>query len=940
MKKVSGIILKVILGFVILILVAAFTVPIIFKDRIKVTVERVINNSVNARVNFEDYKLGFFRNFPNLTFSLDDVSVAGVGPFDGDTLAAFRSMKLVFNLSSLFKKTGYEVKSVVINDAVVNAIILEDGTANWEIVKETDEAAAEEESSSDMKIQLNNIEILNSNISYIDRSSDMEARLNKTDFNIRGDMTLSETDLAIIAKAGEVSFEMEGVKYLNKASAESEINVVANLDSMRFDLRDNYLRINDLTLNFAGMVAMPGDDITTDLTFKSEQTSFKSLISLIPAIYMTDFQDLKASGEFSLNGSAKGVYSDADSTMPDITLDLSVTDGLISYPALPEQIRNINLKSEAFVDGKDPDKTTADVQKFHMELAGNPFDMSFSLKTPISDPDISGSMVGKIDLAALSKAVPMDSLGLSGLINMSLNLAGRMSMLEKEQYDKFRASGSMDISDMMIAMEGYPEVKIISAGFSFTPAYAALDNASLNIGSNSDFSFSGRLENYIPYLFSDDVIRGNLTLSSKLVDLTDIMSQMAIDSTELDDTTSLAVIKIPENIDFNMNAAIDEFKYGKIRATGLRGHITVKNGILSMRETGMDILGGSIAMNADYDTRDSLKPVMKADITIGGLGIKEAFNTFNTVQKLAPTSKGLNGKINAKLSYSSLLGSDMMPVIQTISGGGNLQSEEITVVESAVYDKMKEILKLGDKYSNTFRNLNASFKIKDGRIIVTPFNTKIGNIKLNIGGDQGIDQTVNYIVKTEIPRSDLGNSLNSLIDNLAAQASLFGISYKPSDLIKVNVKVSGTFLKPVVTPFFGNAPADSTPSVRETAKEAVREAIDTKVDETKAKVRSEAEEQGDKLVREAEERAQQLRDEAAKAAEKIRQEADQKGQTLIKEAESKGAIARMAAQKAADSLKKEAGKKADQVILEADNQANKLVEEAKARREGMFNKID
>ena len=65
---------------------------------------------------------------------------------------------------------------------------------------------------------------------------------------------------------------------------------------MRFDLRDNYLLINDLKLNFAGMVAMPEDDIETDLTFKSEQTSFKSLISLIPAVYMTDYRILKPAG--------------------------------------------------------------------------------------------------------------------------------------------------------------------------------------------------------------------------------------------------------------------------------------------------------------------------------------------------------------------------------------------------------------------------------------------------------------------------------------------------------------------------------------------------------------------------------------------------------------------------------------------------------------------
>jgi hypothetical protein len=102
---------------------------------------------------------------------------------------------------------------------------------------------------------------------------------------------------------------------------------------------------------------------------------------------------------------------------------LSVNNGLVSYPALPEQIRNINIKSDIFIDGRDLDGTTVNVEKFHMELAGSPFDMSFALKTPMSDPDISGSMAGKIDLTALAKTVPMDSINLSGIINMSLSMA-------------------------------------------------------------------------------------------------------------------------------------------------------------------------------------------------------------------------------------------------------------------------------------------------------------------------------------------------------------------------------------------------------------------------------------------------------------------------------------------------------------------------------------
>jgi len=481
---------------------------------------------------------------------------------------------------------------------------------------------------------------------------------------------------------------------------------------------------------------------------------------------MKDYKDLKANGEFVLSGSAKGIYSDRDSTMPDVTLAISATNGSISYPALPEQIKNINIKSDIFVNGKNLDKTLVNVDLFHMELAGSPFDMTLNLKTPISDPDFKGSMVGKINLTALSKAVPLDSIKLSGIIDMSVRMAGKMSMIEKAQYEKFQASGSLGINNMEVAMTGYPAVIINDAGFEFTPAYANMTKANMSVGGKSDFSLSGRIENYIPYIFSKKTIKGNLSMRSKLVDLTEIMSKMAPaapQKTALKDTlshsttdnagqtkaktTTLTLIKVPKNIDFDFDALIDEFNYDNIKAQKVKGHIIVRNGILSVREAGMNILNGTIGMNADYDTRDTLKPVMKADFDMQNIGVKDAFNTFNTVKKLAPAAKGIDGKINAKLNYVSLLGQDMMPVINSINGSGVIKSTEITLLESKTFDQMKEVLKLSN-VSNTFKDINISFKISDGRVYVSPFDVKTGNIKMNIGGDQGLDQTLNYIVKT------------------------------------------------------------------------------------------------------------------------------------------------------------------------------------------------
>jgi AsmA-like C-terminal region/AsmA family len=957
MKKTTGIMIKIIPGIILLIIVLLFTIPVIFREQIKTKVERVINESVNAKVSFGNYKLGFFRNFPDLSFSLNGVNIVGVGGFENDTLASLKSLDLVFNLASLFKKTGYEIKSVIIDRAVVNTIVRKGGEANWDIMKDTSQTAATTTSSpSGMKILLKKVSVLNSSVSYVDESSAMKVYLNDLNFYLKGGMTTSETDMQMKFNAGEFTLDMDGIKYLNKAVLDSKIDMLANISKMLFTFRENYFTINDLKVNFSGTVSMPGDNIDTDIKFRTPRTSFKTLLSLIPAVYMKDYKELKADGDFDLSGSVNGIYSDADSTLPDVTLALSVSNGSINYPSLPGQIKNINLKSDLSVNGENLDKTVVNVDLFHMELAGSPFDMSLQLKTPVSDPDFKSSVVGRIDLSALSKAIPMDKMSLSGVIDVSVKMDGRMSMIETGRYDSFKASGTMDIENMDIAMTGYPDVKLHEARFEFSPSYVTVTNTSMNVGGKSDFSIGGRVENYIPYLFRNKTIRGNLSLHSKLTDLTEIMSKMESASTSVKDTTpvtkrnnpanvitettsSRTVIKVPENIDFDFDALIDDFIYDSIKAQKVKGHIIVRNGILGIRDAGMKILGGTVTMNADYDTRDTLRPVMKADFDMQDIGVRDAFNTFNTVKKFAPAAKGVDGRISAKLAYESLLGRDMMPVINSINGSGNIKSKEITLLDSKTFDQMKEVLRLGDKYTSTFKDININFRIADGRVFVSPFDVRTGNLKMNISGDQGLDQSLDYLVKTEIPRSDLGGSINNLIDNLSAAAASIGIKYKPADMIKVNVKVTGTFSKPVVAPFFGSTPDETTGGAKAASKDAVKQAIDNSAGKAKEKAKEEAAIEGDRLIRDAEVRGQQLRDEAARAAENIRKEADVQARKLIDDNASKGALEKLAAQKAADNLRKNADKKANQLIQVADSQANKLLETAKAKKEEMINKI-
>jgi len=929
MKKIIRLTGIVIASLIAIILAAAILIPVLFKDKIKEKVKSEMDATLNAKVNFSDYSLSLFKAFPNATFSLNDLSVVGREQFMGDTLAYIKSCRIVFNLGSIFSGSGYEVKSIIIDKPVVNALVLKDGKANWDIMKETTTTTTEttttaSSGTSSFKILLREFRIDNAKIKYTDASADMSADIRDLNFLLSGDMTSSRTNLAMNLGISQLSFGMSGVNYISRAKAELKANVDARLDSMIFVLKDNYLKLNDIKLVFAGKVSMPGDDIKTDITFSTPETSFKSLLSMVPAIYMKGYENLKATGTFALDGNVKGIYSDKDSTMPDAKINLLVEDGVISYPDLPEKITAIGIKVNVLYNGTDMDKSTVDVSKFHMELAGNPFDIRLHLATPVSDPSFDVNAVGKIDLAKLQKAVPMDSISLNGLIDMAVTMSGRMSMVEKEQYDKLTAQGKVNIKSMVVAMTDMPEVSISEASFLLTPAYSEMSKLNMRVGDKSDFSLQGRLENYIPYIFSKGIIKGHMTLASNLIDANNIMSKMKSTetATATEDTTSLAVVVIPRNISFVFDASVNKLIYDSLQATNFKGNIVVNDGVVTLNNTGMQALGGKILMNASYDTRDTTKPVVNADLSLANVGVRESFKAFNTVKMLAPVANGINGNISLNLKYNGLLSRKMMPVISSISGLGSFKADQLQIVKSDVMDKAMGLVKLPGGYSKTLQNISASFTIEKGRVFVKPFDTKLGNVKLNIGGDQGLDKTMNYIVKAEIPSSDLGSAATNLISSLTSKAAGYGLNIKPSDVIKLSLNIGGTYSNPTIKPFFGGSGSGSsatsgvTSSLKETATETIK---------------SEAAAGSDKLIKEAEEQAQKVKDEAASLAKSVRDEADKQGAKLVKDAESKGPLAVMAAKKAADKLRSEADKKATKVETEAGAKADKIVADAKQK---------
>src|SRR5271154_2306353 len=80
------------------IILAAIILPAIYKDKIRVDLEKEIDRQIDADVTFTEVNVRLFSHFPNLTLSLKDLLVMGKDEFKTDTLTSVKEARLELKL--------------------------------------------------------------------------------------------------------------------------------------------------------------------------------------------------------------------------------------------------------------------------------------------------------------------------------------------------------------------------------------------------------------------------------------------------------------------------------------------------------------------------------------------------------------------------------------------------------------------------------------------------------------------------------------------------------------------------------------------------------------------------------------------------------------------------------------------------------------------------
>lgn len=791
MKKVFKII-GITLVIIILLLIA---VPFVFQSQIKELVKNYINQNLNAKVEFADVNLSLFRNFPQAHVKVSDLEITNFKPFEDETFATAKSISFTMSIKELFKTASdgpIVVKSIDVDEALLTLKTDAFGNTNYDIVKEKTT-----DTTSGFSFDIKDYGVKNSALSYIDMVSNTQIYVTELNHTGHAKITNEISELDTESEAN-VSLSIDSTNYLKSNHIKLEALIDLDLNNKKYTFKDNKGYINQLPLQFRGYVQQLEDGQDIDISFENPGSSFKDFLAVIPETYSKNIENVETTGDFKVSGIIKGKVT--ETTIPTLDISIKSNNASFKYPDLPKRVENIIIDTEIKNETGNADDTYVAINMLNFKIDNDVFKSSAIIKNITGNMLVNADIDGVLNLANLTKAYPLELENeLSGILRAKINTAFDMNAIETNAYDRIKASGNANITNMVFTSDAMNQpLQISKADMTFNPSTVTLNSFNAKTG-QSDFSATGTINNLIGFILSKKVnLKGNFNLNSNTLALKDFMSEETSTSTDTPTTTnktasSAEALRIPEFLECTISANVNTIIYDNLNLKDVKGDLVIKDQQATLSGLTSKLFDGLLTVSGNVSTKTDT-PSFSLNMNADGFDIAKSFRDLELLQSLAPIANVLQGKLNTNINITGLLDREFSPQLNTVSGKAfaQLLTTQINEDQSALLRKLGGALNFIDFDKLDLKNLAANLEFANGMVSVKPFNLAYKDIGITISGAHGFDNSLNYNAIFNVPAKYLGGEVNRLIgkinDNEVNKIS-----------IPVAANITGTFTNPQVS---------------------------------------------------------------------------------------------------------------------------------------------
>ncbi|HQQ96362.1 MAG TPA: AsmA-like C-terminal region-containing protein [Cyclobacteriaceae bacterium] len=396
---------------------------LINRDSLRTKLEKTIDRQINTDVYFDDIAVTLFRDFPNITVTLQHVSMVGRGEFAGDTLVKADELDFEIRLASLISGKETELKSIHLQAPTLMLLVLPNGHANYDLFTSD---ASNTVDTSETGIALDEVRVSKGNLHYTDAGRKLDVWLNDLTFSGRGDFARDVFDLKMQIISNEFTLNYGKLRYFYKKELEVDATLEMDFNARRYAFKQNDWRINHFRFNIEGSLAQLEKGYDFGLTFATQSTEFKNILSLVPGVFMRDFKQISTQGELGFTGFINGAWIPDQQQLPSMMANCKVTDARFKIDTLPDPIDHIQMEFQISNLYGVRDSTVFDFKNLSFEMLKHKVQGRFLWKG-IDHIYMDGDIHADLDLAELERMYPVTGMELGGDLLGEIKVKGPLA---------------------------------------------------------------------------------------------------------------------------------------------------------------------------------------------------------------------------------------------------------------------------------------------------------------------------------------------------------------------------------------------------------------------------------------------------------------------------------------------------------------------------------
>lgn len=447
-------VLRYLVVFIAIVLALMALIPWLFPGPVNRSVKNWANQSLNARLDFAKTHLSFFRHFPALTLSLDQVSLMGSVPFQQDTLLRAREVALGVDLWSVFFDEHIHIDKIFVVDGRMDVQVNEKGEANYNVYKSSPSTSTTNSSdSSSASLKLDAILLESVDLTYRDASVGLDLAIDDLNYKGTGDLDKAIFDLKSDLSATAVDLTFDGQPYLRRKQLRAELITRVNTNSLQLIFEKNILRINKLLLDFTGKFDFLADGYDMDFKVATRKADLAQLVTALPPAYQEWVKDVDVAGEVDGRVTLAGQYSVPRNRMPDFQVSVQVKDGRIKHNKAPSAVERLQTNLTIALPALNLDSLRVRLDSLNFQL-GAGFARIKHQSTGLTNMKLQSDIDISIDLASLDAALAIPGYRMAGALQLQTNANGVWSS-QRKQYPV--AQGKLIWKSGMLQTPFYPQ---------------------------------------------------------------------------------------------------------------------------------------------------------------------------------------------------------------------------------------------------------------------------------------------------------------------------------------------------------------------------------------------------------------------------------------------------------------------------------------------------